>query len=151
MSIDTELLLNSDFRIDEIIRALRKIGGAKIAAVHVNTSVAYGFYGVDMSKNNSQYRINIHTPYTSPLGTCTLLSASASPSLVLLLTDVAKALGGVLLPDSSYNVYHMYDGKLHHDDKLLYHLRQSVIKGGTGNSIKELNEEVNNFATRMRN
>lgn len=151
MSVSTELLLNPSYRVDEIILALRKIGKAKILAVHANTSVAYGFYSVDISKNNSQFRINIHTPYHSPLGTYTLLSAPTTLTPVTIFADIAKALGGLHAPSDATNEYHMYAGNLNPDDKLFYHLRQSVIKGGTGDSIKELDEEVSDFSTRMRN
>lgn len=170
MSVDTRLLLNSKWELDEIKdvmenhldlieseRKVKTVRGERVEKYKIETTsnhhVAPGYFNFTFKVSGSKDTrwMHVHTNYSSPLGSCTLLSLGAFGEAVNIMSTIADVLGGFLMEDDcSDKGYYERDGKLSDRDGLPYFLKRAIIHDKIDtDDLKGLNESIHKWYDRM--
>lgn len=123
MGVDTKLLLNPKWDIEDIVTVLEKHQGIK-AELSSKAKIHSTYFVIDCDNGRS---INLHFCQHTPLGTATLLSLRANQEGCDMLKGIAKILGGFFNPNDCESKYEEFMGYFWDEDALTYQHKYAVL------------------------
>lgn len=156
MGVDARLIIANKWSIDDVVGVLKFAPG--VEHVEAKQTSVFTMLTIEIKCPNSGYKwfndedinersINFHMSYNSPIGPAILLTMRANAHATMLLTHVAKVLGGFLTPQDVTNDCEEIRGTTDEEDGLPYHVKAALISGQMKNERdgKGLINHISNF------
>jgi hypothetical protein len=143
MGVDTQLYLNSKWKLNEIKKVIERTQGIKVTVIS-NHDTSIGYFNFILEKLGRMIHVfsNIHTP----IGTATLLSMGADDQSHKIFKDIAKVFGGIFTDNDCDCKAEFIQGNMCEDNVIPYFVKYAIVdKGIRPDDFKALIKTANQW------